>query len=104
MKFLKKTKKAKKKKRKNRKKKVPDWQSVKASVLRSLLTGKNFRNFSTIGELLIWSPDKALPRNACNGLFLVGRLNIALANSGFYMPAINEIRYPELRETLSDVF
>ena len=96
--------KTKKKKQKIKKSKVPGWQSAKANVLRSLLVEKSFRNFSAIGELLIRSLDNALPRNACNGLFLVGRLNITLANSGFYMPAINEIRYPELPEILFGVF
>lgn len=72
MKFSKKAKKAKKKKRKNRKNKIPGWQSVEANVLRFLLTEKSFRHFSTIGELPTRSPDNALPRNACNGLFPVG--------------------------------
>jgi len=103
MKFLKKTIKAKKKKWKI-KKKMPGWLSVKANALRSLLEEKNFKSFSIIGELPTRSLHKALPRNAYNGFFLVNRLSITPANSDFYMPATNEIRYPELLEILSDVF
>lgn len=104
MKFLKKTIKAKKKKWKIKKNKMPGWLSVKANALRSLLAEKNFKSFSIIGELPTRSLHKALPRNAYNGLFLVNRLSITPANSDFYMPATNEIRYPELLEILSDVF
>ena len=103
MKFLTKTIKAKKKKWKI-KKKIPGWLSVKANALRSLLAEKNFKSFSIIGELPTRSLHKALPRNAYNGLFLVNRLSITPANSDFYMPATNEVRYPELLEILSDVF
>ena len=99
MKFLKKTKKtkkAKKKKWKIKKNKMPGWLSVKANALRSLLAEKNFKSFSIIGELPTRLLHNAFPRNAYNGFFLVGRLSITPANSDFYMPATNEVRYPEL--------
>ena len=96
MKFLKKTIKAKKKKWKIKKNKMPGWPSVKANALRSLLAEKNFKSFSIIGELPTRSLHNALPQNAYNGLFLVGRFSIT--------PVTNEIRYPELLEILSDVF
>ena len=104
MKFLKKKIKVKKKKWKIKKNKMPGWLSVKANALRSLLAEKNFKSFSIIGELQTRSLHNALPRNAYNGVFLVGRLSIMPANRDFYMPATNEIRYPELLEILSDVF
>jgi hypothetical protein len=82
---------------------MPGWLSVKANALRSLLAEK-IKSFSIIGELPTRSLHNALPRNAYNGLFLVGRLSITPAKIDFYMPATNEIRYPELLEILSDVF
>ena len=49
-----------------------------------------------MGELLIKSFGNTLSINACNGLLRVCPSDTTQANNGFYKPAINEIRFPEL--------